>query len=148
PRVFSLNIDEQKGIIFLEISVPAATNINFVQTRQLASSAKKVSVPKREQSNWYSALIYSILVRAIWDVANSACVVDFESIAANAVSHYKNPADGQDKESVIASVIVPIAEAKTIDRQHVDPSETFKAWRGISAKVLSDMIAVQPVVIF
>ena len=71
PRICALNIDEERRMIFLEITVPAATNIDFVQTRQLASSTKKVSVPKREQSNWYNILIYSILVRAAFDVANS-----------------------------------------------------------------------------
>ena len=45
-------------------------------------------------------------------------------------------------------MIVATAEANRIDRQHVDPIETFRAWRGISAKVLSDMIAVQPIVVF
>jgi restriction system protein len=148
PRIYDLMVDEEQKIILLEISVPAASNIVFTQTRNLASSAKQVAVPKREQPNWYNTFLYSMLVRAIYDMANSPRATNYHSIAANLVSHYKNPADGKDKNSIIASVVVAIEAAKKIDRKHLDPVETFRAWRGVAAKVLSDMVAVQPVVIF
>jgi len=45
-------------------------------------------------------------------------------------------------------VVVSTAEAKTIDPVHLNPIDTFRSWKGIAAKILSEMVPVQPVVVF
>jgi len=148
PRIITIRSDKEKRVLLLEITVPAAWNVDFVQTKKTTSSSKLGPAPKREQPFWYNQLIYSLLVRTVYDAATSDFVSDIDAVAANIVSHYKNPSDGNDKESIIASVITTRQEAAAIERQHIDPVETFRSWRGIASKVLSDMIPVQPVVVF
>jgi hypothetical protein len=148
PRNYMVKIDAERKMGFVEIRIPAASNVVFTQKRQLVSGAKTVEATKRDESYWYSYLIYSMLIRTVCDFAMSQFGSSLDSIAANVVSQYKNPADGLDTETIIASLVVSVKEAQAIDLQQVDPIETFSSWRGISAKTLSDMVAVQPIMIF
>jgi restriction system protein len=140
-------------MIYVEITVPAAQNVEFyqqklVQTKSKPPSLKKVPVTKKDQQHWYDYLIYAVVVRTIFDISTEAVLDPYETIAVNVISSYKSPATGRDTNAIIASVVVSIAEAKTIDPEHLNPIDTFRSWKGIAAKILSEMVPVQPVVVF
>jgi hypothetical protein len=132
PRNYTLKIDAERKMGLVEIRVPAAFNVVFTQKRQLVSDAKTVEATKRDESYWYNYLIYSMLIRTVSDFAMSPFSSGLDSITANVVSQFKNPADGLDNETIIASFVVSIKEAHAIDLQHIDPVETFRSWGGIA----------------
>lgn len=149
PRIFSLYADSERRVIFLEMHVPASHNVDFYRNKPSKSGVKQSPISKTERSSTYDFLVQSMLLRAMCDVSQmSSTLTEYESIAGNIISRYKHPATGLDTESIIASVLVPIAEARAVDPKHVSPNETFRAWKGVSAKALSDMIPVQPIISF
>jgi restriction system protein len=119
-----------------------------VQTKSKSSWLKTVPVTKKDQLYWYDYLIYAVVVRTIFDISTEAVLDPYEMIAVNVISSYKSPTTGRDTTAIIASVVVSTGEAKTIDPVHLNPIDTFRSWKGIAAKILSEMVPVQPVVVF
>jgi restriction system protein len=134
--------------MLLELVVPAANNVVFVDHKNVRGESKEISLSAKQQQHWYEYLIYSMLVKAVYDISFEGPFELYETMAANVTTLFKSPKTGFDAEATIASVVVPRAEARSIDPSHINPIETFRVWKGVAAKVLSEMIPVQPTVVF
>jgi restriction system protein len=148
PRPVSIVPRSSEKLMYVEIIVPAASNIRFVEYKSVRGQLKEVALSAKIQQYWYEYLVYSMVVRLIFDISVENALDLYETIATNVMTKYKSPITGLDTEATIASVVLSRSEAKVIDTWHINPTETFRAWKGVSAKVLSDLVPVQPTIVF
>ena len=137
-EMWSLGVSVGRGRLLLFITA------NFAKGK--LSEAKPVT--DREHKKLYNLLTYSIIVRTLIELAAMPLAEVIDSIAVNAVCFYKSPATGKDTRAVIASVLASVPIIKDLDYQHLDPEETFRLLKGVSAAALSDVVPVVPIIEF
>jgi restriction system protein len=113
-----------------------------------SGGAKRINLSERARTQRYDDLIYGIVVRSVFDLAQYSELSRFKTVAINVRSHFKSPSTGLDTDSVVASVLVAMDDVRAIDPLHINPTETFRTWKGVAAKFLSEMVPIQPVVVF
>ena len=71
-----------------------------------------------------------------------------DNVAVNGIVRFTDDSDGRKKENCILSILTNYKEFAKIDISNVDYSKCFKRLKGISSAVLTEYVAINPIISF
>lgn len=123
--------------------IPNTKTVKYVKSRDEIVETKLTATAQKEN---YNNALYQICLKTIhklfqYDEANAIYTVAFNGIVTST-----NKATGLDETKVILSLLANKDEFMAINFSNVDPKQTFKHLKGVSAANLINITPVPPII--
>ncbi len=139
-----INIDIESRVILATIEIPDFKKISIVRRRGNSLDAEwPVSVTERKRL--LEIILYSLILRCGYLLANSDAGDWFDTIAINAKQKWDDPATGVQREGIIASLQSTKNELKSLQIDKVEPKVCFRHLKGISTPSFDQISPVRPI---
>jgi len=143
PREVSCAFDPERRLAVLEIYLP---DLRCLDITKQGPAGKLVSVTKREHKARSDTVPFAIIVRVMWEAFSADVSASIQSLVVNGYLRHRDPATGHERRDCLMSVMVSREQVLNIIPDEVDPVQCFKAWKGVSASQISDVIPIAPIV--
>lgn len=136
-KPFRAGIDSESKVALIEFEFPDYQNIPIPIETKFASKTARSKIIK--------TTLYSLIIRA--GFLASKCNVSnlYESIVINVEQNWFDPATGQPRNGIIATLQAPVNYFLTLDLSKLDPESCFKYLKGISTPNLQHISPVRPI---
>lgn len=131
--------DPENQVILCEIAIPSFENLSI----EKEDSDRLVSETDRRRA--CEKLVYSLCIRTAYLVAQTDTPNHFNIVAVNVRQQWRDPATGQIKEGIIASLQAMKADLLQLQPGHFDPKACFYHLRGIITPSIDEMTPIQPI---
>ena len=145
---FLCNINVESRIAIIQFEFPDFTNVDII------SGYKKIKytrVPKFfseiQKKKLVKTCLYSLIIRnAVLASKFNACNF-YDSVIVNVEQNWFDPATGQPRNGIIATLQAPNDYLNSLDLSKLDPEICFKNLKGISTPNLQNISPVRPIFI-
>jgi restriction system protein len=140
-RSWEIDIDRTSRILLCTFEIP---DFNSLQISKYISKHKgAVSAAERKRS--IETIVYSLCIRAAYLAAKSDVGDWFDTVAVNATQKWNDPATGQAREGIIASLQVQKSEITQLNLHQVDPKACFRHLKGLSTPSVENVTPIRPI---
>jgi len=147
-RNYQVQYEPISGTIIVEyellspFAIPRITGYKYISTRKVI---EKVEMKQKEFDVFYEDILYQICLRSIHEIFEAVYIDDVKSVVFNGWVSGVDTSTGNDFHSCIMSCQAQKDEFKTYNLERVNPKETFKKMKGISAGPLAHLAPVKPI---
>lgn len=149
PKTWGLDYRAEARMVVINYDLPTPSqfpdteSFRFIKSR-CEITEKKMTVSK--QNALYDSVCYQVALRTLHELFEADAIDAIDSIVFNGVVTQVNGATGIEESKIILSVSAEKGEFLAFNLSQIDPKQTFKYLKGISAKVLSQVTAVNPII--
>ena len=146
-RKFTATTDADCKVLLIEFTFPDYENENLIigfkgkysfdQIPKYASETQKKKLVKQ--------CLYSMIIRAAYLGAKFRQHNLYETVVVNVEQEWFDPATGQPRNGMIASLQAPIEYLTSLDLSKLDPESCFKYLKGISTPSLQNISPIRPI---
>ena len=136
-KFWEIDIDKTSRILLCTFEIPDFNSL------QISKHRGTVSVAERKRS--LETIVYSLCLRAAYLAAKSDVGDWFDTIAVNATQKWNDPATGQAREGIIASLQVQKSEIAQLNLHQVDPKACFRHLKGLSTPSVENVTPIRPI---
>jgi len=123
--------------------LPTSDSFKYIKSkRQLVEKKLSATASKKQ----YDSVIYQVCIRTIHELFESDTINAIETVAFNGIVDSVSPATGLQEAKTIITVSAEKQEFLKFDLSRVEPKQTFKKLKGISASSLQELTPVAPVI--
>lgn len=137
------DLDFKTRVALCEIQIPDFSKLKVFDRREVHLKWRPVS--SRAQKINLETILYTLCIRAAYLVAKSDAGDWFNTVAVNAHQSWHDPATGECKEGIIASLQVLKTEMLNLQITHIDPKSCFRHLKGISTPSIDRVAPVRPI---
>lgn len=141
-----VGIDTESKVALIELEFPDYKNIQIpigyktVRYEDVPKYATETAKKKIVKTTLYSLIIRAGFLAAKCNVSNL-----YESIVINVEQNWFDPATGQPRSGIIATLQAPVNYLINLDLSKLDPEACFKYLKGISTPNLQNISPVRPI---
>lgn len=145
-KPFKVGIDSESKIALIEFefpdyqNVPIPIGIKTVRYQDVVKYATETARKKIIKTTLYSLIIRAGFLASKCNVSNL-----YESIVINVEQNWFDPATGQPRNGIIATLQAPVNYFLTLDLSKLDPESCFKYLKGIATPNLQHISPVRPI---
>ena len=145
-KPFKAGIDSESKVALIEFEFPDFQNVSIpvgtklVQYEEVIKYASETVRKKIIKTTLYSLIIRAGFLASKCNVSNL-----YESIVINVEQNWFDPATGQPRNGIIATLQAPVNYFLTLDLSKLDPESCFKYLKGISTPNLQHISPVRPI---
>jgi restriction system protein len=145
-KPFRVGIDSESKVALIEFEfpdyqhVPIPIGIKTVKYQDIVKYATETARKKIIKTTLYSLIIRAGFLASKCNVSNL-----YESIVINVEQNWFDPATGQPRNGIIASLQAPVSYFLSLDLSKLDPESCFKYLKGISTPNLQNISPVRPI---
>ena len=125
--------------------IPDFSSLQITKLRGTSRKGKSVPVSVAERKRSIETIVYSLSLRAAYLAAKSDVGDWFDTIAVNATQKWNDPATGQAREGIIASLQVQRSEITQLNLHQVDPKVCFRHLKGLSTPSVENVTPIRPI---
>jgi restriction system protein len=140
-RSWEIYIDKSSRILLCTFEIPDFNSLQI--SKYISKHRGPVSVAERKRS--IETIVYSLSLRAAYLAAKSDVGDWFDTIAVNATQKWNDPATGQAREGIIASLQVQQSEIAQLNLHQVDPRACFRHLKGLSTPSIENVTPIRPI---
>jgi len=142
---FDVSIDVESRIAIVEFKFPDYSDQDLVightgqkiKTKKLASESLKKKLIKQ--------CLYSLIIRAAYLAAKYRQPKTYEIIVVNVEQDWFDPATGQFRNGLIASLQAPVEYLESLNLAKLDSESCFKYLKGIMTPSLQNISPIRPI---
>jgi len=146
---FSVGIDPDSRMAIIQFKFPDYQNENIIVGYKKSRSWRVDDIPKFATETAKKKLVkqtlYSLIIRAGHIAAKLNICNLFDSVVINVEQDWFDPATGQPRNGIIASLQAPIDYLLSLDLSKLDPESCFKYLKGISTPNLQNISPIRPI---
>jgi restriction system protein len=144
-RFWEIDIDKASRILLCTFEIPDFNSIQISKVRGTSWNAKSVPVSTAERKRSIETIVYSLCLRAAYLATKSNVGDWFDTFAVNATQKWNDPATGQAREGIIASLQVQKSEIVQLNLHQVDPKASFRHLKGLSTPSVENVTPIRPI---
>jgi restriction system protein len=144
-RFWEVDIDKSSRILLCTFEIPDFSSLQITKLRGTSRKGKSVPVSVTERKRSIETIVYSLSLRAAYLAAKSDVGDWFDTIAVNATQKWNDPATGQAREGIIASLQVQRSEITQLNLHQVDPKACFRHLKGLSTPSVENVTPIRPI---
>lgn len=137
------DLDSKTRVALCEIQIPDFSKLKVFDRREVHLKWRPVSA--RAQKKYLETILYTLCIRAAYLIAKSDAGDWFDTVAINAHQSWHDPATGECKEGIIASLQALKTEMLNLQITHIDPKSCFRHLKGISTPSVDRVAPVRPI---
>jgi restriction system protein len=145
-RFWEIDADPESRIVLCTFELPDFDSLPIHKFRS-NSRTKSVPLSAAESKRANETIIHSLCLRAAYLVAKSDVENWFDTVAVNATQKWNDPATGEAREGVIASLQAQKSEIAGLQLYKVDPKACFRHLKGISTPSVESVSPIRPIFI-
>lgn len=138
-------LDRTARVALCTIEVPDLARLSIVKRRGDKWNAKWSPVSEAERKRSTERVLHALCVRAAYLVAASDPLNLYDTVAINAHQRWFDPATGNPREGIIASLQAAKTEIQTLQPGHLDAKACFRHLAGIATPNLFNAAPVRPI---
>jgi restriction system protein len=142
---FSVAINTASKVLLIQFEFPDFNSVHLSYAFLKNGNAKFLNPTQKKKV--IKNCMYSLIVRAGHLASRLNLDRNFESIVVNVEQNWFDPATGQPRNGVIASVQGPVEYFKELDLSKLDPEACFKSLKGLSTPSLENISPIRPIFI-
>ena len=147
-RDVQMRVIPESKVCFVEFEFPDFSDTNLVVSYSTRSGYIDEDRPKFASESAKKRLVKSCLSSLILRFAKICSLAEpsglFSHIAVNARQKWFDPATGQEREGIIASLFAHVEDISTLDLSKLDPDVAFKSLKGIATPNLGAVSPIRP----
>jgi restriction system protein len=143
-RKFKAVIDEDKKVLLVEFDFPDYANENFIVGVKSNNGEPKFA-SETLKKKLVKQCLYSLMIRAAYLAAKFRQHDLYEMVVVNVEHSWFDPATGQSRNGMIASLQAPVDHLISLDLSKLDPEACFKNLKGISTPSLQNISPIRPI---
>jgi restriction system protein len=144
---FSVGIETDSRMAIVQFKFPDYQNENIIVgskgTRGLHDVPKFATETAKKKM--IKQTLYSLIIRAGYIAAKLNICNLFDSVVINVEQDWFDPATGQPRNGIIATLQAPVDYLLSLDLSKLDPEACFKYLKGISTPNLQNISPVRPI---
>ena len=140
---FSVAINPESKVLLIQFEFPDYSGENFSYATLKNGNTKYLTATQKK--NVIKNCLYSLVVRAGYLGSKLNIGGHYESIVVNVEQSWFDPATGQPRNGVIASVQGPVDYFKELDLSKLDPEACLKSLKGLSTPSLENISPIRPI---
>ena len=140
---FVVAINPDSKILLIQFEFPDYSGKHLSSAILKNGSPKLLSATERKKA--IKNCLYSLIVRAGYLASQLNISGLFESIVVNVEQNWFDPATGQPRNGIIASLQAPTDYFKDLDLSKLDPEACFKNLKGLSTPSLENVSPIRPI---
>jgi HJR/Mrr/RecB family endonuclease len=141
---YEVVISKENKIALIEFEFPDYSNIaistGFKNTKRhlrfLTASQKKKAIKQ---------CLYSLIIRFAYLASKFRINNSYDAVVVNVEQKWFDPATGQPRQGIIASLQAPVEYLQTLDLSKLDPEACFKFLKGLSTPSLDSISPIRPI---
>ena len=149
PKFFKLDYDvhfeESSKILLIEFEFPDFKNINIPVRESKSRSTDYIYASKTEKKKIITETLYSLIIRSGFLASSYLPPFLVEVIAINVRQKWFDPATGNNKEGIIATVQGKVDDFKNLNLTQIDPEACIRNLKGIITSSLEKINPVRPI---
>jgi len=148
PQTWDLEYRKESGMLVVDYQLPAPEDMPTIESYKYVQSRDELEekpLSQKARDQLYETVIYQIAIRTLHELFEADSVNALEGVIFNGTVTSVNPATGQEETKTILSVSADKEGFEQLDLSRVDPKQTFKHLKGVSANKMVDLAAVPPV---
>jgi restriction system protein len=142
-RDFSVALDQASKVLLIQFEFPDYGGVQLSSATLKNGSEKFLSLTQKKKV--IKNCLYSLVVRAGHLASRLNLGSHYESIVINVEQKWFDPATGQPRNGVIASVQGSVDYFKELDLAKLDPEACFKSLKGLSTPSLDNISPIRPI---
>jgi hypothetical protein len=139
-----LAIDEQSKTLLIQFEFPDYTNVEISTEYKNKKRELKYLTPLQKKKAVRQCL-YSLIIRAGYLASKFNIGDKFESVVINVEQNWFDPATGQPRNGIIASVQASTEYLKNLDLSKLDPELCFRSLKGLVTPNLELATPIRPI---
>jgi len=144
---FSVGIETDSRMAIVQFKFPDYQNENIIvgykRTRNWDDVPKFATETAKKKM--IKQTLYSLIIRAGYIAAKLNICNLFDSVVINVEQDWFDPATGQPRNGIIATLQAPVDYLLSLDLSKLDPEACFKYLKGISTPNLQNISPVRPI---
>ena len=150
PYFFKNNIDvlidEERKIAYVEFEFPDYTNENIIiGYKKKYNDFYPKNATETNKKKLVKNCLYSLIIRIAYFAANYCQKNNYENVLVNVKQHWFDPATGQSKKGIIASMQAKVEILKILKLDKLDPEMCFKNLKGLSTHSFQNINPIRPI---
>lgn len=149
PKFFKLDydvyFDESSKILLIEFEFPDYKNIDIPLRKSKSRSTDYIYASKSEKKKIISETLYSLIIRSGFLASSYLPPFLVELIVINVRQKWFDPATGNNKEGIIATVQGKVDDFKNLNLSQIDPEACIRNLKGIVTSSLEKINPVRPI---
>ena len=142
---FSVRVDSTLRIALIELKFPDYSNeailVGYTGTR----SDKKKFASDAHKKKLVKQCLFSIIIRAAFLASRFPEYDSFDTVVINVEQDWFDPATGQPRNGLIASLQANVDYLRSLDLSKLDPESCFKYLKGIVTPSLQNVSPIRPI---
>ena len=142
-KEFSVAINPDSKIILIQFEFPDYSGQEFSFSTFKNKKSKYLTATQRKKA--IKNCLYSLIIRAGYLTSILNFEKHFQSIVINVEQSWFDPATGQPRNGIIASLQASTDYFKELDLSKLDPEACFKSLKGLIAPSLENISPIRPI---
>jgi restriction system protein len=148
PENITVEFKEEEKILIVDYELPAKQALPQFKdaiVNKKTGNVENVPLTDKELNSLYDDVLFSMVIRTLNEVFSGDVSQVIEAIAFNGFVDVLNKATGHKEIRYLLSLIVKKEDFAKLNLEHIDPKECFFKFKGISAKELSSLTPIPPI---
>jgi restriction system protein len=142
-RDFLVAINPESQTLLVQFEFPDYSSLD-ISTSQLKNGNLKY-LTASQKKKVVKTCLYSLIVRAGYIASRLNLGGYYQSIVINVEQNWFDPATGQPRNGIIASLQAPVDYFKELDLSKLDPEACFKNLKGLATPSLENVSPIRPI---
>lgn len=141
----------ENSMLIIDYELPNIDTFSNVKEYKFVASTTEINEKKYPNiyiSQRYDNVLYSIVLRSIYEIYYFDKGNNIESITFNGYVSAINPSIGQIERKCIISIQIDKERFSRINLEMIEPKACFKSFKGVSAAKLIDISPITPILTF
>jgi len=135
--------DKASRVALCTIEIPDLTRVKFLKNGGKERRWRPIAITERKRIA--QLLIRSLCIRAAYLIAMCDPDCLYETVAINARQNWFDPATGEPREGVVASLMSTKAELRRLQPGQLDPEVCFRHLSGIATPNILNVATIRPI---
>lgn len=147
----SIDCYMENSMLIIDYELPNIDTFSNVKEYKFVASTTEINekkYPNTYISQRYDNVLYSIVLRSIYEIYYFDKENNIESITFNGYVSAINPSIGQIERKCIISIQIDKERFSRINLEMIEPKACFKSFKGVSAAKLIDISPITPILTF